>query len=157
MVSVLEENDELKQSVDHWKNTSKKLELKLNGMTNVNKSLQVKYLGFRKKCNVLKQQLRDMEKENMLKIRQLEKALEQEKVSMKMEHLRKEELDALMKKALETMEEVRKEQESRRRCTICCDRKKNAVLLPCAHRLCEACATKLQKCPFCQRRKLKVL
>ncbi|CAC5389972.1 unnamed protein product [Mytilus coruscus] len=45
--------------------------------------------------------------------------------------------------------------DSSRKCTICMDREKNAVILPCGHTTCMECATEVylesnQRCPICR-------
>ena len=37
-------------------------------------------------------------------------------------------------------------------CSICCDRAKNTVLMPCRHMLCQPCVEKLSICPFCNQK-----
>jgi len=70
-----------------------------------------------------------------------------------------EELQELVEQCLQKAESASKEQKRRRdtTCTICCDGDKNAALIPCGHRLCGACACRLDICPFCNKRKDSVL
>ena len=37
-------------------------------------------------------------------------------------------------------------------CSICCDREKNAVLMPCRHMVCSTCSKKLETCPYCMKK-----
>ena len=37
-------------------------------------------------------------------------------------------------------------------CSICCDRAKNTVLMPCRHMLCQPCVEKLSICPYCSKK-----
>ncbi|CAC5389974.1 unnamed protein product [Mytilus coruscus] len=53
------------------------------------------------------------------------------------------------------VDSVKKIKEPSRKCTICMDREKNAVILPCGHTTCMECATEVylksnQRCPICR-------
>ncbi|KAK0424926.1 hypothetical protein QR680_008928 [Steinernema hermaphroditum] len=40
-------------------------------------------------------------------------------------------------------------------CTICCEQRRPAVLIPCRHMICMDCAKKVGKCPFCNEKAWK--
>lgn len=58
-------------------------------------------------------------------------------------------------KLLRKLRGLKIDKDSSRKCTICMDREKNAVILPCGHTTCMECATEVylesnQRCPICR-------
>jgi len=51
-------------------------------------------------------------------------------------------------------EEVNKQRTSRLQCSICWDKEKTHVLIPCGHSFCESCCGKIFRCAICRARKV---